>query len=57
MLNVTPNGVGISAEYMNTIIERIEDLYLLAESQKPVAGNFIKINYLPTGAVINVVTQ
>jgi hypothetical protein len=53
----TPDGVGISAEYMNSIIERIEDLVQVAQSQKPIAGNNIQINFTAQGAVINAVTQ
>lgn len=53
----TAEGVGISAEYMNSIIDRIEDLFLVAQSQKPVSGNYINISYLSNGAVINVVTM
>lgn len=53
----TPEGVGISAEYINSIIERIEDLVLVAQSQKPVAGNNITVNFTAQGAVINAVTQ
>lgn len=53
----TPEGVGISAEYINSIIERIEDLVLVAQSQKPVAGNNVTINFTAQGAVINAVTQ
>ena len=56
-LNPTPAGVGIGTEYINSIIDRIEDLVLTAQSQKPVAGNNIQINYTDKGAVINVVTQ
>jgi hypothetical protein len=53
----TPEGVGISAEYINSIIERIEDLVLVAQSQKPVAGNNVTVNFTAQGAVINAVTQ
>jgi hypothetical protein len=52
-INLTPEGVGISAEYINSIIERIEDLVQVAESQKPIAGDGINITYTATGAVIN----
>lgn len=51
-INPTPEGVGISAEYINSIIERIEDLVQAAESQKPIAGVNIAIFYTSTGAVI-----
>lgn len=53
----TPEGVGISAEYINSIIDRIEDLVLVAQSQKPVAGNNVTVNFTAQGAVINAVTQ
>jgi hypothetical protein len=56
-IRATPNGVGISADYINTIIDRIEDLMLVAQSQKPVAGNNVTVNFTPQGAVINAVTQ
>ena len=52
-INPTPQGVGISAEYINSIIERIEDLVQVAETQKPIAGNNIQINFTAQGAVIN----
>ena len=54
-INPTPQGVGISAEYINSIIERIEDLVQVAESQKPIAGDNISISYTSAGAVINLV--
>jgi hypothetical protein len=53
----TPDGVGISSDYINSIIDRIEDLVLVAQSQKPVAGNNITVNFTPQGAVINAVTK
>lgn len=53
LLRPPPEGVGISAEYMNSIIERVEDLILVAQSQKPIAGNNIQISYTANGAVIN----
>ena len=56
-INPTPTGVGIGAEYINSIIDRIEYLVLTAQSQKPIAGNNITINYTDKGAVINAVTQ
>jgi len=56
-IRATPNGVGISSDYMNSIIERIEDLVQVAQSQKPIAGNNIQINFTAQGAVINAVTQ
>jgi hypothetical protein len=52
-INPTPEGVGISAEYINSIIERIEDLVQVAESQKPIAGEGIAIQYTARGAVIS----
>jgi hypothetical protein len=54
-VQATADGVGISVEYMNEIINRIEDLVETANAQKPVAGNNVKISYLNTGAVINAV--
>jgi hypothetical protein len=51
----TADGIGISVEYMNEIINRIEDLVETANAQKPVAGNNVKISYLNTGALINAV--
>jgi hypothetical protein len=53
----TPNGVGISSDYINSIIDRIEDLVQIAQNQKPIAGNNIQINFTAQGAVINAVTQ
>ena len=55
-INASPQGVGISAEYINSIIDRIEDLVKTAESQKPIAGENINIDYTTRGAVINVDT-
>lgn len=52
-INPTPQGVGISAEYINSIIDRIEDLVQVAESQKPIAGDNVTIAYTATGAVIS----
>jgi hypothetical protein len=54
-VQATADGIGISVEYMNEIINRIEDLVETANAQKPVAGNNVKISYLNTGAVINAV--
>jgi hypothetical protein len=54
-IQATADGIGISVEYMNEIINRIEDLVETANAQKPVAGNNVKISYLNTGAVINAV--
>ena len=54
-INPSPQGVGISAEYINSIIERIEDLIENAQRQKPIPGNNITIQYTPLGAVINAV--
>jgi hypothetical protein len=56
-INPTPQGVGISAEYINSIIDRIEDLVQAAETQKPIAGNNIQINFTAQGAVINATVQ
>jgi len=52
-INPTPEGVGISAEFINDIINRIEDLVQVAELQKPIAGQGIAIQYTATGAVIS----
>jgi hypothetical protein len=55
-IQATAEGIGISVEYMNEIINRIEDLVETANAQKPVAGNNVKISYLNSGAVINAET-
>ena len=52
-INPTPAGVGIGAEYINSIIDRIEQLVLVAELQKPIAGNNITVNYTAKGVVIS----
>jgi len=52
----SPVGVGISSEYINSIISRIEDLVKTEEEQKPIAGDNINIDYTSRGAVINAVT-
>jgi hypothetical protein len=54
-IQATADGIGISVEYMNEIINRVEDLVETAERQKPVAGNNVQISYLPSGALINAV--
>ena len=51
------NGVGISVEFVNDIIKRIEELVLVAQRQRPIAGENIAIQYTNNGAVINAVTQ
>lgn len=56
-IRATPDGVGISSDYINSIIDRIEDLVLVAQSQKPVAGNNIRVDFTQQGAVITAVTQ
>lgn len=56
-INPSPKGVGISAEYINDIINRIEDLVQVAESQKPLAGDGIQIQYTADGSVINIDTE
>lgn len=56
-INPTPQGVGISADYINSIIERIEDLVQVAQSQKPIAGDGINVQYTARGAVINAEAQ
>jgi len=56
-IRASPNGVGITSDYINSIIDRIEDLVQVAQSQKPIPGNNIQINFTQQGAVINAVTQ
>lgn len=56
VINAGPDGVGLSLDVMNQIINRIEDLVLEAELNKPIAGNNVQINYTSSGAVINAVT-
>ena len=48
--------MALSAEFFNDIINRIEDLVLQAQLQKPIAGNNVQIDYTGNGAVINAVT-
>jgi hypothetical protein len=57
IIKPTPSGVGISVEFINSIIGRIEDLVAIAQSQKPIAGNNVTVNFTTDGAVINAVTQ
>lgn len=45
-------GVGISVEFINDIIERVEDLVKTAEEQKPIAGEGIQVEYTNEGSVI-----
>lgn len=56
-INSTPAGVGLSVEFFNDLINRIEDLVLEAQLQKPIAGNNVEIDYTANGAVINAVTS
>ena len=52
-INPTPEGVGISAEFMNSIINRVEDLIQQIELNRPIAGEGIQITYTPRGAIIS----
>lgn len=56
VINAGPEGVGLSVDFMNSIIDRVEDLVKTAEEQKPIAGDNINIDYTSRGAVINAVT-
>ena len=49
----SPAGVGISSEFMNSIIDRVEDLIQQVELNKPIAGEGIQISYTTRGAVIS----
>jgi len=49
----SPAGVGISAEFMNSIIDRVEDLIQQVELNRPIAGEGIQISYTPRGAIIS----
>jgi hypothetical protein len=51
-IRATADGVGISVEYINEVISRIEDLVETAQRQKPIAGNNIEVNFTGDGAVI-----
>jgi len=51
-IRATADGVGISVEYINEVISRIEDLVETAQRQKPIAGNNIEVNFTSNGAVI-----
>ena len=53
VINAGPEGVGLSVDFMNSIINRIEDLVRTAEEQRPIAGENIDISYTSRGAVIN----
>ena len=53
-IRATADGVGISVEYINEVISRIEDLVETAQRQKPIAGNNIQVNFTENGAVIKV---
>jgi len=57
IIKPTAGGVGISVEFINSIIARIENLVAIAQSQKPIAGNNIRINFTPEGAVIEAVSS
>lgn len=56
VINAGPEGVGLSVDFMNSIINRVEDLVKTAEEQRPIAGDNIEIAYTSKGAVINAVT-
>ena len=49
----SPAGVGISSEFMNSIIDRVEDLIQQVELNKPIAGEGIQISYTNRGAIIS----
>jgi hypothetical protein len=49
----SPSGVGISSEFMNSIIDRVEDLVQQVELNRPIAGEGIQISYTARGAVIS----
>ena len=51
-IRATADGVGISVEYINEVITRIEDLVETAQRQKPIPGNNIEVNFTSDGAVI-----
>jgi len=53
-LKSSTDGYAMSLSVLNQIIERIEDLVEAAESQKPIAGDGIQINYTREGSVINI---
>lgn len=53
-IRATADGVGISVEYINEVITRIEDLVETAQRQKPIAGNNIQVNFTENGSVIKV---
>lgn len=50
----TPEGVGISVEFMNDIIDRIEDLVSQAEQNRIIAGSGISVSKTVNGSLISV---
>lgn len=53
VINAAPEGVGLSVDFMNCIIDRVEDLIQQVELNRPIAGEGIQISYTPKGAIIS----
>jgi hypothetical protein len=53
VINSGPEGVGLSVDFMNSIIDRVEDLIQQVELNRPIAGEGIQISYTPRGAIIS----
>jgi hypothetical protein len=47
------DGYAMSINVINQIIERIEYLIQTAESQKPIAGDGIRVEFTPKGAIVS----
>ena len=53
VINAGPEGVGLSVDFMNSIINRVEDLIQQVELNRPIAGEGIQISYTAKGAIIS----
>ena len=53
VINAGPEGVGLSVDFMNSIINRVEDLIQQVELNRPIAGEGIQISYTTKGAIIS----
>lgn len=53
VINAGPEGVGLSVDFMNSIINRVEDLIQQVELNRPIAGEGIQISYTQKGAIIS----
>lgn len=51
------DGVGIGVEFVNDVIKRIEELVIVAQGQRLIAGQNVSVQRTPDGTIINVVSN